>query len=49
MGKVIKTILYVLVFACIALVGFAYIGPLMGVDFSAPSHPIRLEVDLIGD
>jgi hypothetical protein len=35
MGRVLKWIVYLLVFLAILLVLYAYLGPILGVDFSA--------------
>jgi len=46
MGRIIKAIIYLAVFAFIALAAFAYLGPFFGVDFSAPQTEVRQPVVL---
>ncbi len=46
MGRLFKLLLYLVVFAFIGLVGYAYLGPYFGVDFSAPQSEIREPVTL---
>jgi len=48
MGRVIKWILYLLVFLAVLLVLYAYVGPFLGVDFSArPTAQIEtLQIEL---
>lgn len=46
MWRIIKFLLYLLVFGFIGLLLFAYFGPFLGVDFSAPSQAVQLPVDL---
>ena len=41
MGRIIKYLFYLAVLACVGLVGYAYIGPFFGADFSAPQTEIR--------
>lgn len=48
MGRIIKWLFYLAILAGLALVGYAYIGPFFGADFSAPLHEIRVPVD-VGD
>ncbi|SFR17377.1 hypothetical protein [Poseidonocella sedimentorum] len=46
MGRLIKYLFYLLVLAGVALVGYAYLGPLLGVDFSPRQMEIRAPVTL---
>jgi hypothetical protein len=47
LGRLIKYLLYLIVLGFLALVAYAYVGPFVGVDFSAPQtekrEPIILE------
>lgn len=49
MGRLFKYLLYLIVLGFIALVAYAYVGPYVGVDFSAPQteqrEPIILNAD----
>ncbi len=49
MGRVIKFLVYLLCLAFIAIVGYAYLGPWFGSDFSAPQREIRVPVTLNAD
>lgn len=49
MGKLIKLLVYILCLAFIAVVGYAYLGPWFGSDFSAPQSEIRKPVTLNAD
>lgn len=49
MGRLIKYLFYLAVLAGIGLVGYAYIGPYFGADFSPPSEEIREPVVLDAD
>ena len=49
MGKLIRALFYLIVIAGIGLVGYAYIGPIFGADFSAPQTEIREPVTLNAD
>ncbi|MDB4169208.1 hypothetical protein N9747_04215 [Planktomarina sp.] len=46
MLKLLKYFFYLLVVAAIAFVGFAYLGPFFGVDFSAHMQTIELPLAL---
>lgn len=48
MGKLIRAILFLIVLAMIALVVYAYAGPMFGADFSAPQSETRIPVELHG-
>ncbi|MGR3468372.1 MAG: hypothetical protein ACU0CI_10860 [Shimia sp.] len=49
MLRILKYLVYLLVLAAIGLVVYAYIGPILGADFSPPietrSVPIELPLD----
>lgn len=46
MSRIFKFLLYIIALAFIAIVGYAYLGPWFGSDFSAPQTEIRLPVTL---
>lgn len=46
MGRLIKLLIYLVCLCFIGLVGYAYLGPFFGVDFSAPQDEIREPVIL---
>ncbi|MBO9445309.1 hypothetical protein [Ruegeria sp. R14_0] len=46
MGRLIKFLVYVVCLCFLGLVGYAYLGPIFGVDFSAPQDEIREPVIL---
>lgn len=46
MLRVIKWLFYLSILAFIALVGYAYIGPFFGADFSPPTEEIRRDIIL---
>ncbi|WP_319547013.1 hypothetical protein [Ruegeria conchae] len=49
MGRLIKFLIYIICLCFIGLVGYAYIGPYFGADFSAPKSEIREPVILNAD
>ncbi len=49
MGRLIKFLIYLICLCFIGLVGYTYIGPFFGVDFSAPQSEIREPVILNAD
>ena len=49
MGRFIKFLIYLVFLGGVALVGYAYLGPFFGVDFSAPQTEIRQPVTLDGN
>ncbi|MBO9473348.1 hypothetical protein J7413_07330 [Shimia sp. R10_1] len=49
MGKVFRALVALLVLAAIALVVYAYVGPIFGADFSAKQTEIRIPVELQGE
>ena len=46
MLRLLKYIFYLFLVAAIAFVGFAYLGPFFGIDFSAPIQTIELPLAL---
>ncbi len=46
MLRLLKWLIYLAILAFIGLVGYAYIGPFFGVDFSPPTNEIRQEIIL---
>jgi hypothetical protein len=49
MGKMIKLLFMIAILAFIGLVGYAYIGPFFGADFSAPQIEVRQPLILNAD
>ncbi|MCO4841077.1 hypothetical protein N9530_07160 [Ascidiaceihabitans sp.] len=49
MGKLIKLLLMIAILAFIGLVGYAYVGPFFGADFSAPQVEVRQPLILNAD
>jgi len=46
MWRLLRTLLYLLVLAGIGLVGYAYVGPFLGADFSPSQREIVEPVEL---
>lgn len=46
MSRLIKFLLYIICLTIIGVVGYAYLGPWFGSDFSAPQSEIRIPVTL---
>ncbi|MEM8980353.1 MAG: hypothetical protein AAGD04_12770 [Pseudomonadota bacterium] len=46
MFRLIKYLFYLAVLASIGLVGYAYIGPFLGVDFAPPQEEVTQPVTL---
>ncbi|WP_299961787.1 hypothetical protein [uncultured Roseobacter sp.] len=46
MMRILKLLFFLLIVGGIGLVGYAYVGPFFGADFSAPQEEIRLPVTL---
>lgn len=46
MARLIKWLFYLAVFGFLCLVGYAYIGPFFGADFSPPEQEIRQDIIL---
>jgi uncharacterized membrane protein YdjX (TVP38/TMEM64 family) len=42
--KLLKWLIYFMILALIGLIGYAYIGPFFGADFSPPAREIRQEI-----
>lgn len=49
MGRLFKYLIYLIILAAIGLVGYAYLGPWFGADFSPPQSEIRTPVILNAD
>ena len=49
MGRLIKILISIICLSFIGLVGYTYIGPIFGADFSAPQNEIREPVTLNAD
>ena len=49
MGKLIKLLFLIAILAFIGLIGYAYIGPFFGADFSAPQTEVRQQLILNAD
>jgi hypothetical protein len=49
MGKMIKLLFMIAILAFIGLVGYAYVGPFFGADFSAPKTEVRQPLILNAD
>lgn len=49
MGKLILFLLFLVVVAGLGLVAYAYVGPILGADFSAPQEEIRIPLTLSPD
>ncbi len=48
MGRILKFLFTLVVLGAIGLIGYAYIGPYFGADFSAPQTEIRQQIELDG-
>lgn len=46
MVRILKWLIYLAILAFIVLIGYAYVGPFFGADFSPPSDEIRQEIIL---
>ncbi|WP_203227966.1 hypothetical protein [Roseovarius dicentrarchi] len=46
MFRLIKWLFYLAILAFIALIGYAYLGPFFGADFTPPTVEIRKEITL---
>ena len=49
MGKLIKLLFIIAILTFIGLVGYAYVGPFFGADFSAPQIEVRQPLILNAD
>jgi len=48
LGKLFKFLFILVIIGFIGLVGFAYVGPEIGLDFAPPQNDISLPVTLDG-
>ena len=48
LGKFFKLLFILVIIGFIGLVGFAYVGPELGVDFAPPPQEVRQPVTLQG-
>ncbi|MBB3994581.1 hypothetical protein GGR95_002227 [Sulfitobacter undariae] len=48
LGKLFKLLFILAIFGFIGLVGFAYVGPELGIDFAPEPSEIRMPVTLEG-
>ncbi len=46
MGKLFRAIFFLIILTTIGLIGYAYLGPIFGADFSAPQREVRETVPL---
>lgn len=46
MGRLIKWLIYLAFVGAVALVGYAYLGPFFGADFSADTQEVIQQVEL---
>ncbi|WP_299783447.1 hypothetical protein [uncultured Roseobacter sp.] len=46
MSRIFKLLLFLIVIGAIGLIGYAYVGPFFGADFSAPQDEVRVPVTL---
>lgn len=49
MGRIIKSLIYLIIIGAVALVAYAYVGPYFGADFSPPQTEVRQPVTLDAD
>jgi len=49
MLRLIKWLIYLAILGFFALIGFAYLGPIFGVDFAPPTEEIRQDIILETD
>ncbi|MCR9125209.1 MAG: hypothetical protein NXH82_03685 [Rhodobacteraceae bacterium] len=49
MSRLFKLLIYLLILGFVGLVGYAYLGPFFGADFSPPRTEIRQPVILNGE
>ena len=49
MFRLIKWLFYLAVLGFVGLVGYAYLGPFFGADFTPPASEIRLDIMLDAD
>lgn len=48
LGKLFKLMFILAILGFIGLVGYAYVGPELGLDFAPTPHEVRLPVTLTG-
>ena len=48
LGKLFKFLFILVIFGFIGLIGFAYVGPELGLDFAPVTSEIRMPVTLHG-
>ncbi|MGC3937076.1 hypothetical protein ACOTTU_04665 [Roseobacter sp. EG26] len=46
MSRIFKLLFFLIILGGIGLVGYAYVGPFFGADFSAPQTEVRVPVTL---
>lgn len=46
MLRIFKLLVFLIIVGAIGLVGYAYVGPFFGADFSAPQDEVRVPVTL---
>ncbi|WP_300018860.1 hypothetical protein [uncultured Roseobacter sp.] len=46
MSRIFKLLLFLIFVGAIGLIGYAYVGPFFGADFSAPQDEVRVPVTL---
>jgi len=46
MGRIVKWLIYLVLFGAVMLIAYAYIGPYFGADFSPPQTEVRQPVTL---
>ncbi|MEM6895968.1 MAG: hypothetical protein AAF576_01220 [Pseudomonadota bacterium] len=46
MWRLIKLLVYAAILAGIGLIGYAYIGPILGADFVPPQQTVTVPVEL---
>lgn len=49
MGRLFRFAIYLVCLGFIGIVGYAYLGPWFGSDFSAPQNEVRIPVTLDAD
>lgn len=49
MGRIVKWLIYLAIIGAVALVGYTYVGPFFGADFSPPQTEVRKPVTLDAD
>ena len=49
MQRLFKALFYLIVLGCIALVAFAYVAPVLGIDLAPTTQDVRIPVDINAD